>query len=203
MKRFFQETNEPLGDSIFDEKELNLQIYEHLNSVIKLDMNGNLVSYNQAFAKQYGYNVNDFTKPFLDVFINYDTHEQKGIFNKSILGETQRFDAIGRCKNGKMVTINVTLLPIETKDGLDIFVVVKDTADSKNQEKEKLLFKQTQKVMNVFNEFENICNFYYDAINDHHTYSKQLPIIFGINEDQIFHQHLSNYYNIYILTIVL
>ncbi|WP_342433232.1 EAL domain-containing protein [Neobacillus sp. FSL H8-0543] len=183
MKRFFQETKEPLVDSIFDESELNLQIYEHLNSVIKLDMNGNLVSHNQAFAKQYGYTESDFNKPFLDVFIKYETLEQKEFFKKSILGEMQRFDAVGRCKNGQTIDINVTLIPVETEVGMVIYVIVKNITDSKNQEKEIHLFKQGQ---NVFNEFENICNFYYDAVNDHHIYSRQLPIIFGINEKQNF-----------------
>ena len=69
---------------------MNSQIYEHLNSVIKLDMNENLVSYNQAFAKQYGYNEQDFYKPFLDVFIKYETFEQKQFVKKALLGKTKK-----------------------------------------------------------------------------------------------------------------
>ena len=94
MKRFFQKTKEQLIDSIANESDLNPQIYDHLNSVIKLDMNGNLVTYNQVFAKQYGYNEGDFTKPFLDVFIKYETLEQKHFFDKAILGKTQSFNYV-------------------------------------------------------------------------------------------------------------
>ena len=124
-----------------------------------------------------------FDKPFLDVFIKYETCEQKQFFEKAILGKTQRFDAIGRCRNGKTVDINVTLLPIKTKVGMDVYVIVKNTTEYKEQEKEMLLFKKKQ---DIFNELENICDFYYDAINDCHHFSKQLPSIFGIDEGKNF-----------------
>ena len=64
------------------------------NSVIKLDINGNLVTYNQAFAKQYGYDEQDFNKPFLDVFIKYETFEQKQFFESYL-----RQNAKIRCRS--------------------------------------------------------------------------------------------------------
>ena len=88
-------------------------------------MNGNLVSYNQTFAKQYGYNEQDFKKPFLDVFIKYETFEQKQFFEKAILGKTQKFNALGLYKNGKTIDINVTLIPIKAKASMDIYVISK------------------------------------------------------------------------------
>ena len=200
MKRFFQKTKEQLIDFIDNERELNSQIYDHLNSVIKLDMNGNLITYNQAFAKQYGYNEQDFKKPFLDVFIKYETCEQKQFFEKAILGRSQSFNAIGRCRNGKTVDINVTLLPIKAKADMDVYVIVKNITKYKEQEKEMLLF---QKKQDIFNELENICDFYYDAINDCHHFSKQLSSIFGIDEGKSFLHHLINYYNMFILTIAI
>jgi diguanylate cyclase (GGDEF)-like protein/PAS domain S-box-containing protein len=188
MKRFFQKTKEQLLDFIDNERELNSQIYDHLNSVIKLDMNGNLITYNQAFAKQYGYNEQDFNKPFLDVFIKYETWEQKQFFEKAILGKTQSFNAIGRCKNGKTVDINITLFPIKAKADIDVYVIVKNITDYKEQEKEMLLFQRKQ---DIFNELEHICDFYYDAINDRHHFSKQLPSIFGIDEGKEFSPSLN------------
>ena len=73
MKRFFQKIKKPFLPPIISEEDFNSQIYDHLNSVIKLDTNGNLVSFNQAFSKQYGYNEQDFKEPFLDVFIKNET----------------------------------------------------------------------------------------------------------------------------------
>ncbi len=180
MKKFFQKNK---IHSKASEEDFNPQIHDHLNSVVKLDMNGYLVSYNQAFAKQYGYNEQDFKKPFLDVFIKYETFEQKNYFEKSILGKTQRFNALGLHKNGKTFDINVTLIPIKAKAGIHVYVIVKNIEEFKEQEKELHILK---KMDDTFNNLENICNFQYDAINDFHYYSKQFPIIFGIKEGKSF-----------------
>ena len=48
---------------------------------------------------------------------------------------------------------------------------------------EKELFL-SQKKQDAFNDLEGICNFYYDAINDFYYFSKQFPILFGINTDK-------------------
>ena len=45
-------------------------------------MNGNLVSYNQAFTKQYGYNEQDFKKPFLDVSLKMKHLNENNILKK-------------------------------------------------------------------------------------------------------------------------
>ena len=73
LKRSLRKKKENSIDVITIEHHLNPQIYNHLNSIIKLDMNGNLITYNQAFSKQYGYTEQDFNKPFLDVFIKDET----------------------------------------------------------------------------------------------------------------------------------
>lgn len=144
MKRFFQKKEDKLIHSIASEEDLHPQIYDHLNAVIKLNINGHLVSYNQAFALQYGYNEQDFNKPFLDVFIKYETFNQKQFFEKATLGKTQTFNALGLCKNGKTVDIKVTLIPIKTKVDMDIFVILNNISEFKEQENELLLFKKSR-----------------------------------------------------------
>ncbi|MFJ8064732.1 EAL domain-containing protein [Psychrobacillus sp. NPDC096426] len=173
--------NEKLIHSLESDGGLNLEIYEHLNCVIKLDTSGNLVSYNQAFFKQYGYNEQDFIEPFLDFFIQSEPFEKKQYFEKSLLGKTQRFNTLGLCKNGETVEINVTLIPIKKKTEMSIYVIVKNISEFQEQEKELFLAKKTQ---TVFNELNDICSFYYDAINDFHHFSKQFPVIFGINTEK-------------------
>ena len=110
MRRLFKKTKtkQLFPTSLDGERSLNSEIYHHLNSVIKLDNNGNLVSFNEAFSKQYGYNEQDFKEPFLDVFIKNETFEKKHFFEKALLGKTQRFNALGLCKNGKSSTISMS-----------------------------------------------------------------------------------------------
>ena len=42
----------------------------------------------------------------------------------------------------------------------------------------------SQKKQEAFDNLEDICNFYYDAINDFHYLSEQFPIVFGMNTDK-------------------
>ena len=72
---------------------------------------------------------------------------------------------------------------------MDIYVIIKNITEFQEQEKELFLSKKTQV---VFNELDDICNFYYDAINDLHHVSKQFPIIFGINAEKIFSPSLKH-----------
>ena len=55
---------------------------------------------------------------------------------------TQRFDALGRNKDGNIIDIHVTLIPIKTKDNMDIYVIVKNITDSKDQEENYLIFNK-------------------------------------------------------------
>ena len=59
-----------------------LEIHDHLNAVVKLDTNGNIISYNQAFAKQYGYNEQDFKKPFLEFSLKMNSLKINNILKK-------------------------------------------------------------------------------------------------------------------------
>ena len=157
------------------------EIYDHLNSVIELDTAGNLISFNQAFSKQYGYGEQDFKEPFLNVFIKNKSLEIAQYFEKAILGKTQRFNAVGLCKNGENTDINITLIPINKKTNRNIYVIIKNNSSIQKMERELLI---SQKKQEAFDDLEGICNFYYDAVNDFHYLSKQFPIVFGMNTDR-------------------
>ena len=117
MRKLFKKNKtESLFPTLLDsERGLNSGIYYHLNSVIKLDNNGNLVSFNEAFSKQYGYKEQDFKEPFLDVFIKNETFEKIQFFEKALLGQMQSFNTLGLCMDRNSVDINVTLIPIKDK----------------------------------------------------------------------------------------
>ena len=163
------------------EEDIHPLILDHLNAVIKLDVEGNLISYNQSFTKQYGYTKQDFKRPFLDVFLKNYTLEQKQYYEQATFGMTQRFNALGCNKNGNVIDINVTLVPITTKNSIDIFVIVKNITDIKDQER-KLFYLQQKR--DVFDEIEDIGNFHYDVVEDHIYCSKQLKAILGMNEEK-------------------
>lgn len=178
MKSLFQKHKIPFlsgEDSIADSSP---HIQEHLNSIIKLDRNGNLISFNQAFAIQYGYGVKDFKKPFFEILIPTDTSLAQSSFEKTLLGKTQQFHAVSFKKNGKKSNVNLTLVPIEDKDESLVYVIIKDISDDKEREKKLQI---SRKMQSSFSELENICYFFYDAINDQFHFSKQFPKFFGIH----------------------
>lgn len=171
MVNLFKKSKEP-------SQYVHPDVYEHLNSVIILNTNGYVLSLNGIFTEQYGYEASDFDKPFFDVFIQNETLEQKQFFEKAILGKKQFFNALGRCKNGKLKDILIKLIPIENKTGIDIYVIIEQILVKTAIGKKLLL---SQKKQNIFNKLEDVFEFYYDAINDYFYLSKQSAPILGVD----------------------
>ena len=55
MRLFKKMSAEQLFPIFESDGDPNSEIYDYLTCVIKLDIDGNLITYNQAFSKQYGY----------------------------------------------------------------------------------------------------------------------------------------------------
>jgi diguanylate cyclase (GGDEF)-like protein/PAS domain S-box-containing protein len=177
MKNFLKSIKIPLINSKNTTENFHSHVLDYLNSVILLDMNGNLISLNSTFAKQFGYNMHDFEKPFVNIFFKREALKGKQAFEKATSGKKQTFDTIGLCKDGKSININVVMIPVKSKFSKRIYVIIRDITEYKEQERELHL---SQKRQAVFNMMENICDFYYDAINDQFYSSNQMPTILGI-----------------------
>ncbi len=186
MKKLFNKSKESSLNSI-EKGDFYPKVYEHLNSVIKLDLYGKLLTFNYVFTEKYGYEEKDFKKPFLDVFLQSKSSKHASYFKKATLGITQKFDTVGVCKNGQIKDLSITLIPINDRNETYIYVIITNISKNKIIDNEHLLPRTWQ---NTFNGLEDICNFYYDAINDYHYYSEQFPNIFGINVNQTFRPSL-------------
>ncbi|MFJ8234632.1 EAL domain-containing protein [Ureibacillus sp. NPDC094379] len=180
MKKQFKRTSKE-KNRLENDEYLESEFFEHLNdAVVKLDIDGNIVSYNQEFTKRYGDDETDFNKPFLDIFFVDHILETRKYFKNAISGNTMKFEAMGRFKNEKSITIDVTFTPLRKKDINGIYVILKNKIDFEKQEREKIL---SNKMREAFNGIDYVCNYYYDAINDYHYFSKQFNDIFKISED--------------------
>ncbi|RHW39974.1 EAL domain-containing protein [Lysinibacillus yapensis] len=184
MGIFFNRANEQEKQVLEVEGDFTPEVYDHINAVVKLDKNGLLVSYNKAFAKQYGYTEQDFKEPFFNVLCKRDSLNCIQYLEKALLGKTEKFNTLGVTKNGTLIEINVTFIPIKEKNTIkDIYVIIKNITEYQDQKKELSL---VQKRLEVFNDIKEICSFYYDAINDFHYFSKQFASIFGVDEERTF-----------------
>ena len=160
MNKSFQgKANRNSMNSMTREGNFHSLIIDHLNAVIKLDVSGNLLTYNEVFAQQFGYTEQDIDESFLENFIQDSTYEQKQYFEEAFLGKTNSFNALVLCKNGNTSYTNVTLVPIATADGTEVYVIIKNNNDLKERESEFLLFKETFKAIE---EIGNIGSFQYD-----------------------------------------
>lgn len=165
---------------LLESGDLSTGVFDHINAIVIVDYEGNVISYNQAFAKQYGYGKEDFSDSFLKVFLkdySLDSIEQ---FEKALQGKRQEYNTQGVTKNGDDVDVNITLIPNKKKGYKEIDVVIKNITDYQHQKREFILAKKSKALMN---DLKDICNFYYDAINDYYYFTKQFASIFGINEE--------------------
>lgn len=193
IKRLFKR-NEQENFILEGYGNLAVEIYDHLNSIVQLDKNGNIVSCNQAFIEQFGYAEQDFNKPFLDILLKDNSLEIKKYFENATFGKKEKFSTIGYLKKGnKEIDINITLIPINNKDTIDVFVIISDITKFQKQKKE---IDQFEKMREAFDEVDYICNFYYDAINDYFYFSKQINDMLQINPEKPFtpsFKHLLRY----------
>ena len=182
MRRFFKKRFQEQSFLESDEN-LNPEVYNYLNAVIKLDTNGHVVSYNQAFLKQYGYEEEEFDQPFFDLLLKNNSREISKYFENAILGKVQRFHTQGYRKNGNQLDISISLIPIRSKEIEYIYVILNDISEYEKQQDELHLF---YKMREAFDEVDYICSFYYDAINDYYYPSKQIKDMLKINPENTF-----------------
>ncbi len=184
MNKSFQgETKEKRMNEMTREEDFHSLIIDHLNAVIKLDVSGNLLNCNKAFAQQFGYTEQDFNESFIESFIQDYTYEQKKYVEDAFLGKTNRFNALVVGKNGDTRYTNITLLPIVTSEGMEVYMIIKNMTFLKEQERELLLCKEN---FNTIGEIGNIGSFHYEIKSDRTFFSKQKRLILGISEEEEF-----------------
>ena len=183
IKKFFKRINEQEKLLIENEIDLNPEIYDYLNAVVKLDANGNIVSCNQIFENRFGFNEQDLKNPFFDLLLKDSSSKINNYFENAISGKTEIFNAVGFPKKGKPIDLKIILIPIKNKTSKDVYVILKDNTDLQKQEKQ---LNQFQKMREAFDEVDYICSFYYDAINDFLYFSKQIADMLQINPELAF-----------------
>lgn len=158
--------------------DVSMEVFDYMNAIVKLDNEGNVISYNQPFAKQYGYSKEDFSQPFFKIFLKDYSLDIVEYIENAFQGIRQEFASQVVTKNGHYIDVHITLIP--NKDSKDMDVVIKNITEYQHQKKEVVLAKKSKKLIG---DLKDVCNFYYDAINDYYYFTKQFASIFGINDD--------------------
>lgn len=128
---------------IISEQEFPPIINDYLNPVIKLDADGNIISYNLAFVQQFKYKGQDFKKAFLKK-IKDEPGKLEQLFQNAKAGNQQSFYTKLTCHNERICDIHVNLIPIHMEEEVNIYVIIMNITDLIEKERQLLLAKNTE-----------------------------------------------------------
>ncbi|MCM3443395.1 EAL domain-containing protein [Metabacillus halosaccharovorans] len=105
--------------------------------VVNFDRDGVIISINQAIEKITGFKMEDFISRHYDQFVVSEyvdvTNEH---FHKAVEGTATNYQSALYHKNGSLIDISVTNIPIVIDDGIvGVYGIVKDITEQKNSEK--------------------------------------------------------------------
>ncbi|WP_052123985.1 EAL domain-containing protein [Ureibacillus manganicus] len=190
LRNFFKKTTDH-GESLLKYNvQLDPEVFDYLNPIVKLDKDGKVISYDEVFVEQFGYTEQDLHNPFFEIFLKDYSSNIRKHFEIALTGKTQSFDAIVVTNQGKPIDYNFTLIPIKQKANIIVYVILKNISDRQKQEQQ---LNHYIKMREAFDQVEYICNFYYDAINDLLYFSKQFTEMLNINHEKPFTPTLKHF----------
>ena len=135
----------------------------HPDAVYSFDPNGRFTSVNDAGVAVTGYRREDLLEMIFDFFIVPEYLEKsREYFLKALAGEPQNYESCLIRKDGRMVFLNVTNVPIiVNKEVVGVYGIAKDISENKLAE-EKLL-QAEKKYRGII---ENILEVYYRSDRD-------------------------------------
>lgn len=149
--------------------------FDYLTAVVKVDSKGHILSCNQEFKKQYGcdYILN---KHLLEILHIETSMNGDPYFEKALSGEIQSFSARIFQKNGQPLDTIISLIP--TNNCREIYVIFSYASEQQpNKEKIKMLLE-------IFNDFDYVCKFYYDVRTEHYYLSKEINDLLNISSEK-------------------
>ena len=132
------------------------ELYEHYKSlfinnadaVFSFDLNGNYLSVNPAMERMFGYSEAEFLRMcFVPLIVEEEVERVKTIFSKAAQGEIQNYETKTIDKNGRIIDVKVTNIPITIEDTIvGIYGIARDITTVKQAEE---VLIQTKKLMAV------------------------------------------------------
>lgn len=119
----------------------NKETYQSLilhnpEAICNISLHGNIIDCNPATEKIFGYNKNDMIRMnCTDILLEEEKAKVKLFFNHVVLGDPQEFETSVYHKNGKVINLQMKLVPIVVNFQLiGIFGIAKDITELKMTE---------------------------------------------------------------------
>ncbi|MCD8502015.1 MAG: PAS domain S-box protein [Bacillaceae bacterium] len=145
---YFQDvTKQRLQKKELDEHYKSLFI-NNADAVFSFDLNGNYLSVNPAMERMFGYSEAEFLRMcFVPLIVEEEVERVKTIFSKAAQGEIQNYETKTIDKNGRIIDVKVTNIPITIEDTIvGIYGIARDITTVKQAEE---VLIQTKKLMAV------------------------------------------------------
>ncbi|MBZ9533232.1 EAL domain-containing protein [Cytobacillus oceanisediminis] len=156
----------------------------HPDAVFMLDVNGNVLDYNNSVKRIFGYNDKELSESFLPFFEKKDLEKRKYNFDGALKGTAQNYQAVVFQKNGEPIDVDITYIPMIDKDRevIAIYGMAKDVTLYKNSKLELIKIKDN---LELSQQVANFGSWEYDILNDEWYWSKQQYKIYGLKPDEM------------------
>ena len=119
-------------ESLFSETKFMTLFKNHPDAVCTLNKNGEIINYNDAVKRLFGYTDEDLTSSLERYFYKNHKRMNHNHYKLALNGSAQNFQSIITHKNGRLINVDVTYVPIMDQDMETIvYAVVKDITKSK------------------------------------------------------------------------
>lgn len=150
------------------------------HAVLAFDANVNLLHYNPAVLKTFGYHEKELSSKLKQYLHNSDKYKRNKSYQRALQGKVQNYQTAITHANGKKMYIDVNLVPIKNSDGNTtiIYAVAKDITTYVQHEKELVKIKGS---LELAQKVGAIGSYDYDIIEDEAYWSNQMYVLFGID----------------------
>lgn len=168
--------------------ELNMLkslIDNHPHAVLAFDVNLNLLHFNPSVLKTFGYNEKELPSKLQHYLTCNDKYKRKKYHQRALKGNVQNYQTAVTHANGKVIYIDVNLIPIKNSDGETtiVYAVTKDITKYVQHEKELVKIKGS---LELAQKVGAIGSYDYDIIKDAAYWSNQMYVVYGIENVEQF-----------------
>ncbi|ADU28878.1 PAS domain S-box protein [Evansella cellulosilytica] len=134
---FFQDITEQKQQATLRDDQYKSLFMNNSEAVFSFDLEGNYISINPAMEKLLGYSKDEYlSMNYSPLVIEEEIKKVNSYFSKAASGVTQHYETKSRHKNGRIIDVKVTNMPI-TIDGeiVGVYGMARDVTEEKKTEK--------------------------------------------------------------------
>jgi PAS domain S-box-containing protein len=155
------------------------------NSILEMDLSGNILAANGTFLKIFGYRSEDIIGRHHSILLpeaKRHSKEYNGFWARLKNGESHAGEFERRAANGDTIWIHGSYYPVIDNDTGQI-KILKITTDITGQKKTREDLYRNQELLMEARQLANLGTYVFDMVNDSWTSSEILDSIFGIGPD--------------------